>query len=130
VGSQDWRVQIATIIVDGLIVLGVFVMLGLHVLDTTIGVALLSTLIGARVTALKPRLPEGAVSAVSNNAGGALALLLVIGTGLVHLLRARGPAALVVLVLGGASIAACASSARTVTGDVPLETSAAIEAAR
>jgi hypothetical protein len=122
VSASDWRVQVATVIVDGLIVLGVCVLLGLHVLDATIGVALLGPLIGARAAVHKSKAAaqgqEGSSAVAVGNAGGAVALVLGVGAALGMLARARGHIALLLLVLG---IGATAYSVgRTVTGDHQL----------
>ena len=124
--GSDWRVQVATVVVDGLLVLGICLLLGLHVLDATIGVALLGPLIGARAAVHKARAQDAVAgatagaTAVVNNAGGAIAIAIGFGTILTAMLRAKGHVAMFLLVLLGVGVTAGVSHGRTVTGNRTL----------
>lgn len=105
VPGSDWRVQVATVVVDGLIVIGVLLLLALHALDTTIGVALLGPLIGARAAVHKQNaraLDSGTPALASGSAGGAVALAIAVGS-IVGLgwLRSKGHAIVLLLLVGG-----------------------------
>lgn len=95
--NTDWRVQLGQHAIDGLIAVGVLVLMALRPDFVSIGVALLGPLVGARAAALK----GSSSSAVPAPVGGAVALVVAGGAMLAAMgLRARGVAVMALLALG------------------------------
>lgn len=103
----DSKVQIAHVVVDGMLGIGLMILIALVPSFAAVGIGLLGTLIGARATTAKSS-KVGELAPAS--AGGAMAMLLVIGT---MLGRAKGAAAVVAFAgLAAVGIASCTQTQR------------------
>ena len=120
--GTDWRVQVAHVMVDAVIVIGAFALLALHRLDPMIAIALVGPLVGAR-TAIRPRASSSSSSSPSSStssssptlppeSGGAIALVVGLGAMLARGWgRSKGIALLAFVAL---SIGGCASSLKVI----------------